>query len=85
MSVLSRLFPTFFNKPSTEVVNGKERIHTIDLIVNNDTELSLFRRLLKRVSFTLHIYIYIYIYIYLFLMIIHLSISTVIFQLEINW
>lgn len=33
-----------------EVTNGKEISTTVDLIANNDTELSLFQRLSKRVS-----------------------------------
>ncbi|CAF4574724.1 unnamed protein product [Rotaria socialis] len=48
MSVLSRVFPQFFSKPVTENVIGKETVDNIDLIVNNDTELSLFQKLSKR-------------------------------------
>ncbi|CAF1372439.1 unnamed protein product [Rotaria sordida] len=48
MSVLSRLFPQFFSKPVTENVDGKEKKNYIDLIVNNDTELSLVQKLSKR-------------------------------------
>ena len=55
MSVLSRLFPTFFSKPVTEVTNGKEKTTMVGLIVNNDTELSLFQKLSRRVSFTINI------------------------------
>jgi hypothetical protein len=51
MSVLSCLFPEFFSKSVTEFTDGKEKTNQIDLIVNNDTELSLFQKLSKRVSF----------------------------------
>lgn len=57
MPILSRLFPTFFKKPITETVDGKEKNNTVDLLVNNDTELSLFQRLAKRVSWMIYIYI----------------------------
>jgi hypothetical protein len=52
MSVLSRLFPQFFSKLVTEDIDGKEKTYGIDLIVNNDTELSLVQKLSKRVSLT---------------------------------
>jgi hypothetical protein len=51
INVLKNIFPPFFSKPVTEIINGKEKLTTIDLIANNDTELSLFQRLSKRVSY----------------------------------
>ncbi|CAF1344855.1 unnamed protein product [Rotaria sordida] len=43
-----KYFLLFFSKPFVEVINGKEKLTTIDLIANNETELSLFQRLSKR-------------------------------------
>ena len=50
MAVLSRLFPDFFIKSTVEEVNGKEKPNKTELLVSNDTELSLFQRLSKRVT-----------------------------------
>lgn len=50
MTILSRLFPDFFAKSTTEEVNGKEKSGKTELLVSNDTELSLFQRLSKRVN-----------------------------------
>ena len=58
MTVLARLFPNFFNKPTTEINNGKEKANAVDLVVNNDTELSLFQRLAKRVSPLITVLVY---------------------------
>ncbi|CAF0827375.1 unnamed protein product [Adineta steineri] len=48
INALKKIFPSFFSKPHVEVINGKEISTTIDLIANNETELSLFQRLSKR-------------------------------------
>ncbi|CAF1627652.1 unnamed protein product [Rotaria magnacalcarata] len=50
MLVLKKIFPIFFCKPIVENINGKEKLATVDLMVNNDTELSPFQRLSRRVS-----------------------------------
>jgi hypothetical protein len=46
-----KYFLLFFSKPVVEVINGKEISTTSDLMANNETELSLFQRLSKRVSY----------------------------------
>jgi hypothetical protein len=51
INALQKIFPSFFSKPFVEVINVKEVPTTIDLIANNETELSLFQRLSKRVSY----------------------------------
>ncbi|UJR11956.1 hypothetical protein I4U23_016134 [Adineta vaga] len=48
INALQKIFPSFFSKPLVEVINGKEISTTIDLMANNETELSLFQRLSKR-------------------------------------
>ncbi|CAF1527429.1 unnamed protein product [Adineta ricciae] len=48
INALEKIFPSFFSKPVAELINGKEVLSTVDLIANNDTELSLFQRLSKR-------------------------------------
>ncbi|CAF0973081.1 unnamed protein product [Adineta ricciae] len=48
INALEKIFPSFFSKPIAELINGKEVLSTVDLIANNDTELSLFQGLSKR-------------------------------------
>ncbi|CAF1538143.1 unnamed protein product, partial [Adineta ricciae] len=48
INVLRKIFPSFFSKPCTEVIKDEEIQNTVDLIVNNETELALFQRLSKR-------------------------------------
>ncbi|CAM4830210.1 unnamed protein product [Rotaria magnacalcarata] len=48
INALQKIFPSFFSKPVLEVIKEKEKLTTINLIVNNETELSLFQRLSKR-------------------------------------
>lgn len=49
MAVLARLFPDFFMKSITEEEKEMEKSVKVDLVSSNDTELSLFQRLSKRV------------------------------------
>ena len=49
-SVLTRLFPDFFFKTVVDDVEEKSKTTKIGLVVTNDTELSLYQRLSKRVS-----------------------------------